>query len=48
MLNDGVGPEKYYFIVPLDGAGNPTSANATDFVHDAHAVGLEGDDFVSP
>lgn len=38
---DGVGPEKYYFIIPLDGAGNLNPANATRFVHDAHAVGLK-------
>jgi len=38
---DGVGPEKYHFIIPLDGAGNLNPANATSFVRDAHAVGLK-------
>ena len=38
---DGVGPEKYHFIIPLDGAGNLNPANATSFVRNAHAVGLK-------
>lgn len=38
---DGVGPEKYHFILRRDAAGNLDAANATDFVRDAHAVGLK-------
>lgn len=38
---DGVGPEKYHFIIPLDAAGNLNPADATPFVRHAHAAGLE-------
>ena len=38
---DGVGPEKNHFILPLDQQGQLDIANATRFVHDAHAVGLK-------
>jgi glycerophosphoryl diester phosphodiesterase len=37
---DGVGPEKYHFIIPPDAAGIVDSANRTRFVADAHAAGL--------
>jgi glycerophosphoryl diester phosphodiesterase len=36
----GVGPEKR-FIIPLDSAGNLNPSNATRFVQQAHAVGLQ-------
>ncbi|MDF0674163.1 MAG: glycerophosphodiester phosphodiesterase [Nitrospira sp.] len=36
----GVGPEKR-FIIPLDSAGNLDPSRATQFVQDAHAVGLQ-------
>lgn len=38
---DGVGPEKYHFILPLDATGSLDPANATTFVRDAHAANLE-------
>ena len=38
---DGVGPEKYHFIIPRDAAGNLDTAHATRFVKNAHAVGLQ-------
>lgn len=38
---DGVGPEKYHFIIPKDAQGNLDEANKTSFVDDAHAVGLQ-------
>lgn len=38
---DGVGPEKYHFLLPLDAAGNLDPANATEFVRNAHAAGLK-------
>ncbi len=38
---DGVGPEKYHFIIPRDAAGNLDTAHATRFVKNAHAVGLK-------
>lgn len=37
---DGVGPEKYHFLIPLDVEGKLDAANATTFVADAHAAGL--------
>jgi glycerophosphoryl diester phosphodiesterase len=37
---DGVGPEKYHFLIPLDREGRLDMANATTFVADAHAAGL--------
>jgi glycerophosphoryl diester phosphodiesterase len=37
---DGVGPEKYHFLIPLDREGRLDSAAATTFVADAHAAGL--------
>lgn len=38
---DGVGPEKYHFIIPRDAEGALDPANATDFVRHAHACGLK-------
>lgn len=38
---DGVGPEKYHFIIPKDAQGNLDTDNATNFVADAHAVKLK-------
>ena len=38
---DGVGPEKYHFIIPRDVEGALDPANATDFVGHAHACGLK-------
>lgn len=38
---DGVGPEKYHFILPLSATGELDLANATSFVSDAHAAGLK-------
>ncbi len=38
---DGVGPEMFHFIIPLDTGGALNAANATTFVQDAHAAGLE-------
>jgi glycerophosphoryl diester phosphodiesterase len=38
---DGVGPEKYRYVIPRDAAGNLDAANATDFVRNAHAFGLK-------
>lgn len=38
---DGVGPEMFHFIIPLDAHGELHAANATAFVQDAHAAGLE-------
>lgn len=38
---DGVGPEKYHFILAPDAEGRLDPANASDFVKNAHAVGLE-------
>ena len=38
---DGVGPEKYHFIIPRDAAGNLDTARTTRFVRDAQAVGLK-------
>lgn len=37
---NGVGPEKYHFIIPLDANGKLDAANATTFVADAHQAGL--------
>lgn len=37
---DGVGPEKYHFILPRDARGDLDPANATDFVRNVHAAGL--------
>lgn len=37
---NGVGPDKYHFIIPRDAAGHINSANRTRFVDDAHAAGL--------
>ncbi|HEX9811096.1 MAG TPA: glycerophosphodiester phosphodiesterase [Burkholderiales bacterium] len=37
---DGVGPEKYHFIVRRDADGALDAANGTDFVRNAHACGL--------
>ena len=37
----GVGPEKYRFVIPLDDDENLSAANATTFVRDARAAGLE-------
>jgi glycerophosphoryl diester phosphodiesterase len=38
---DGVGPEKYRYIIPKDATGNVVLANATSFVADAHRAHLE-------
>ncbi|MGH8771072.1 MAG: glycerophosphodiester phosphodiesterase [Burkholderiales bacterium] len=38
---NGVGPEKYKFIIPRDGDGNLDINNQTDFVANAHAAGLK-------
>ncbi len=38
---DGVGPEKYHFIIPKDANGELHIENATSFVADAHALGLQ-------
>lgn len=38
---DGVGPEKYHFILPRDANGELHLNNATHFVRDAHKVGLK-------
>jgi glycerophosphoryl diester phosphodiesterase len=38
---DGVGPEKNIFVIPLDRSGELHAENATSFVPDAHAAGLE-------
>ncbi len=38
---DGVGPEKNHFILPLNAQGELDISNATDFVRNAHAVGLK-------
>lgn len=38
---DGVGPEKYRFIIPRDGADNLNPTAATDFVRNAHSAGLK-------
>ncbi len=38
---DGVGPEKYHFIIPKDASGKLDVGNAGSFVRDAHAVGLK-------
>lgn len=37
---NGVGPEKYYFIIPKDEAGRLKVEDTKPFVHDAHAAGL--------
>ncbi len=37
---DGVGPEKYHFIIPKDSNNNLDINNATSFVKDAHDLGL--------
>jgi glycerophosphoryl diester phosphodiesterase len=37
---DGVGPEKYHFLIPLDDEGRLDVAAATTFVADAHRKGL--------
>ena len=37
---DGVGPEKYHFIIPRTTDGALYAANATEFVRNAHACGL--------
>lgn len=38
---DGVGPEKYHFIMPLNAQGELDISNATNFVSHAHAAGLK-------
>jgi len=38
---DGVGPEKYHFIVPRRADDTLHAADATDFVRNAHAAGLK-------
>lgn len=38
---DGAGPEKYHFIIPKDTNGNLEISATTEFVKNAHAVGLE-------
>lgn len=38
---DGVGPEKYHFIIPRDAEGNLDVAKTTSFVRDAHTAGLK-------
>ncbi len=38
---DGVGPEKYRYIIPRNPDGTLDPANATDFVRNAHAYGLK-------
>lgn len=38
---DGVGPEKYHFIIPRAATGKLDPAKATNFVRDAHAAGLK-------
>lgn len=38
---DGVGPEKNHFLFPLDRAGHLDPSHATDFVKNAHRVGLK-------
>lgn len=38
---DGVGPEKYHFIIPRAADGALHAANATDFVRNAHACRLK-------
>jgi glycerophosphoryl diester phosphodiesterase len=38
---DGVGPDKNHFVIPLGPGGGLHLADATSFVHDAHAAGLE-------
>lgn len=38
---DGVGPEKNHFLLPLDQAGRLDPIHATDFVQNAHRVGLK-------
>ncbi|MFL6622011.1 MAG: glycerophosphodiester phosphodiesterase [Sulfurifustaceae bacterium] len=38
---DGVGPEKYHFIIPRDATGRLDPAKATDFVRHAHATRLK-------
>ena len=38
---DGVGPEKNHFLLPLDEAGRLDPIHATDFVQNAHRVGLK-------
>lgn len=38
---DGVGPEKNHFLLPLDQAGRLDPSHATDFVKNAHRVGLK-------
>ncbi len=37
---DGVAPEKYGFLIPLDRRGNLAIEDASDFVAQAHAAGL--------
>ncbi len=37
---DGVGPEKYRFIIPRQASGQLDVAHPTSFVQDAHGVGL--------
>ena len=37
---DGVGPEKYRYLIPRDDSGNLELEDASDFVEHAHAVGL--------
>jgi glycerophosphoryl diester phosphodiesterase len=38
---DGVGPEKYHFIIPRGADGALGAGNTTDFVRNAHACGLK-------
>lgn len=38
---DGVGPEKYHFIIPKDSAGNIKAEYTTQFVTHAHQAGLK-------
>ncbi len=37
---DGVGPEKFHYLIPLDRSGNLAIEDASDFVEHAHAAGL--------
>ncbi|MDX1411514.1 MAG: glycerophosphodiester phosphodiesterase [Nitrospirales bacterium] len=38
---DGVGPEKYHFLIPKDHDDNLSLSRATKFVQQAHALGLK-------
>lgn len=41
MYADGIGPEKYHFIIPRDGTDNLDPTAATAFVRNAHSAGLK-------